>query len=462
MGNLILWLVIGYILVQFAIGVLVSRSIRNETDYILAGRSLGVGLAGFSVFATWFGAETVTGSAGSVFKSGLSGAQGEPFAYAVGIILMGLFVAGRLWRAGITTFGDFFRNRFSPTVEVVVAVLLVPGSVLWAAAQIYGFGQIVASVANIDTRTAITIGAVTVVAYTVVGGLLADAWTDVIQGIVIIVGLLMLLFFVLAKAGGFSAGLAAIEPARWSFMVADQPWLEFIEQWAVPICGSLVAVELISRILGARSAGVASTAAISGGVLYLLVALIPVVFGLLGPKLLPSLPAEQSEQLVAELAKAYLPAVLSAVFIGALISAILSTVDSALLAAGSLVSHNILLRLNPDTSDRGKVVTTRVTVAVLGATAYVIALAATSIKELVELASAFASAGVFVALIFGLFTRFGGPQSALAAILAGAVIWGWGRFVFELKTPYLAGLGAAVLAYVVVAVLERRDQRLEA
>jgi SSS family transporter len=455
MGNAVVWVIVAYILLQFAIGAWVSRRIKSETDYILAGRSLGIGLASFSVFATWFGAETVTGSAGSVFKSGLGGAQGEPFAYAVGILIMGLFFAARLWRAGLTTFGDFFRSRYSQTVEVVVAILLVPGSVLWAAAQIYGFGQVVASAAEIDVRTAITIGAVTVIAYTVVGGLLADVWTDVVQGLVIIVGLLVLLVFAFAKAGGPAAGFASVDPARWSVTIADQSLLEFVEQWAIPICGSLVAVELISRILAARSPGVASTSAIAGGLIYLLVALIPVTFGLLGPKLLPTLAPEQGEQLVAELAKAYLPFMLYIIFIGALISAILSTVDSALLAAGSLVAHNIVLRVRPETTDRAKVIVTRVIVATLGCAAYVIALSASSIKELVELASAFASAGVFVALMFGLFTRFGGPLSALAAIVAGAVVWGGGRFVLDLATPYLAGLAAAVVAYIVVAMVER-------
>lgn len=102
--------VFAYIALQFAIGIWVSRRIRDEKDYILGGRQLGITLASFSVFATWFGAETVIGSAGRVYQDGLSGAQGEPFAYAVGIIIMGLFFAVPLWRRGIVTFGDFFRE----------------------------------------------------------------------------------------------------------------------------------------------------------------------------------------------------------------------------------------------------------------------------------------------------------------------------------------------------------------
>jgi Na+/proline symporter len=88
------------------------------------------------VVATWFGTETVLGSAGRVSGDGLSGAQGEPFAYAVSIVVMGLLFAVPLWRRGLTTFGDLFRDRFSPGVEWLTVILLVPGSVLWAAAQI--------------------------------------------------------------------------------------------------------------------------------------------------------------------------------------------------------------------------------------------------------------------------------------------------------------------------------------
>jgi Na+/proline symporter len=145
--------VFAYIVLQFAVGIWVSRRIRDEKDYILAGRQLGVTLASFSVFATWFGAETVMGSSGRVYTDGLSGAQGEPFAYAVGIIIMGLCFAVPLWRRGLMTFADFFRQRFSPSVEKMTVILLIPGSVLWAAAQIRGFGQIMSHTAGLQHRS---------------------------------------------------------------------------------------------------------------------------------------------------------------------------------------------------------------------------------------------------------------------------------------------------------------------
>jgi SSS family transporter len=450
--NGILLGVLAYVILQFAVAIWVSRRIVSETDYILGGRQLGVSLAAFSVFATWFGAETVLGSAGRVYSDGLSGAQGEPFAYALGIILMGLFFAMPLWRRGLTTFGDFFRERFSPGVERLTVILLVPGSVLWAAAQVRGFGQIMGTTTGLNVTLSITLAAVIVILYTAAGGLLADVYSDFVQGIAIVLGLVATLAFVVLATGP-TGGLAAVDAARFKPIGDEQSLLDFIEQWAIPICGSLVAVELISRVLACKSVDVARMSTQLGGLGYLLVALIPVYFGLVGVQLVPGL--TEAEQVVPTLAQKYLPAFFYVMFAGALISAILSTVDSALLAAASLVSHNIILRLRPDSSERQKVAMARGGVLVLGILAYLLALRAEGISDLVETASAFATAGVFVALVFGLFTNFGHAHSAYAAVIAGAAVWAGGKYAFDLQAPYVWALLSALAAYVVVAVLER-------
>lgn len=447
--------IVGYVGIQILVGAWVARRVATETDYMLAGRSLGVGLAAVSIFATWFGAEVVIGAASRVYTDGVSGAQAEPFAYALGVVIMGLVFAARLWRRGIQTFADFFRFRYSGRIERLAAVLLIPGSVLWAAAQVRGFGQIVGSAAGIEFETALTFAVVAVVAYTVLGGLLADAYNDAIQSTVIVAGLFGLCWVAVAEAGGIAGSLSRIEPQRWVLFPADQSLLAILEKWAIPICGSIVAVELISRVLACRSPEVARTGATLGGCCYLLIALIPVIIGLVGPILIPDI--ANSEQIVPEIAQRHLPPALYVLFVGALISAILTTVDTTLLAAGSLLSHNLLLRLMPGATERTKVTMARTSVALLGVIAYLIAMRATHISDLVELASAFASAGIFVTLIFGLFTRLGGEISAFAAMASGALVWLVGAHVFEMDTPYIAGLAAAMIAYLAVAQFEPRS-----
>ena len=125
-----------YLLVQLAVGVAVSRRIATESDYLIAGRRLGVGLAAFSIFATWFGAETVVGAAGAIYSDGLSGGSADPFGYGLCLIVLGIAIAAPLWRRRYTTFGDLFRDRFGLGVERLAVLLMVPTSVIWAAAQI--------------------------------------------------------------------------------------------------------------------------------------------------------------------------------------------------------------------------------------------------------------------------------------------------------------------------------------
>ena len=443
-----------YLVVQFAIGLLVSRRIASENDYLVAGRRLGVTLAAFSIFATWFGAETVVGAAGSIYSEGLSGGSADPFGYGLCLLVLGCVVAAPLWRRKYTTFGDLFRERYSQGVERLAVLLMVPTSVLWAAAQIRAFGQVVSASSDLEVNVAITAAATFVVIYTVVGGLLADVVTDFVQSIAIVVGLVLLLVLVGNANGGIGALVSQIDVGRLQlFSTANATPLELVEAWAVPVCGSLLAVELLSRILGCKSAATARNATLIGAALYLTVGVVPVTLGLLGPTLAPGL--AEPEQLVALLAQQHLSTLLYVLFAGALISAILSTVDSCLLAAASLVSHNLVVPLKPNLSERQRVRTARIGVAVFGVLAYVIALYAGGIYELVATASAFGSAGIFVVGLFGLFSRTGGAPSAYAALVAGVVVWAAGEYWLEWSTPYITAVADALAAYLLAAPFTR-------
>ncbi len=109
-------------------------------------------MASFSIFATWFGAETVVGAAGSIYSDGLSGGSADPFGYGLCLVVLGVVVAAPLWRRQYTTFGDLFRERYSPGVERLAVLLMVPTSVLWAAAQIRAFGQVVSVSSELERR----------------------------------------------------------------------------------------------------------------------------------------------------------------------------------------------------------------------------------------------------------------------------------------------------------------------
>jgi SSS family solute:Na+ symporter len=445
--NPVLLGILAYVTVQIAIGVVVSRRIKTEDDYLVAGRRLGPLLATVSIFATWFGAETCVGATGSLYADGLGAHSVEPFAYGICLVAMGLVFARPMWRAGVTTLADLFRTRFGPSVETTAAVVLIPTSLFWAAAQVRAFGQVLATSAGVDVATGVAVAAAIAIVYTMCGGLLADVFTDLIQGAALVIGLVVVFVAVIASAGGTQEALELLAKTPPERPTTDPlPLLDTLESWALPILGSVTAQEVISRSLAARSATVARSAAIVGGVAYLVVGLIPVSIGLLAAHTTPGV--DDSDQVLATIAAAHLPTFGYVLFAGALISAILSTVDSALLAASSILSRNVLLAGRKEVPQATRIRTARLAVLGFGVVAWMLAHDAERVFDLIENASGFGSAGVLVVTCFGLFTRIGGTAAAILSLVAGATTWMVGAYVAtDFPHPFLASLAAALAGY---------------
>lgn len=443
--NLILAAILGYILLQLLIAFAVSRRPGSESDYLLAGRSLGPWLATFSVFATWFGAETCVGAVSETYVHGLSGATTDPFGYAAGILLMGLLFAATLWRRGIMTFADLFRQRYGGRVEVLASLIMIPSSVLWAAAQIRAMGQVLASASELGIFAAITAAAIVVILYTAIGGMWADAVTDLVQGIVLILGVLALagVFF---YSGG-AEQLRHLPPERLRLLGEQKP-LEWLETFLVPVLSTVAAGELVARVLAVRSPELARSSTIAASILYLLVGMVPVLLGL---GLMGQMGDTDPEQVLARYAQSALSLPLYILFLGALVSAILSTLSGALLVAGSLAAHNLLLRYRPQMGEKNKLRANRMGVVIFGLAAYWLALSSDSIYELVQASSGFGSSGILVIMLFSLWApRLGGARSAAGALLTSLLVYGLSRWLV-LPYPYFSSLAAATLAYLLLA-----------
>lgn len=437
-----------YVILQLGIGYLVSRTIKSEDDYFLAGRRNGVLLISFSAFATWFGAETCIGSSGAIYTSGLAGGRADPFGYALCLFFFGIFLARKMWDKQITTLGDLYRDRYSPSIEVLAATIIIPSSLFWAAAQVRALGQIISSTSgSIDLNLAIALSALVVILYTTMGGLLADALTDILQGGILIIGLITVTAAVFFQLEAPLELLKQIPTERLNPFDITGHFMHQIDRWSIPILGSLVAQELISRVSAAKSAKVARRGAITASAIYLCMGGIPVILGLIGPMIMPNL--EESEQLLPLLAQNYLPPLFSVIFSGALVSAILSTIDSALLAAGALFSHNLVPKFYPKVSDKKKVLIARSSVAGSGLIAFFLAINADRIYDLVETASSIGSSGILVITIMGLFTKIGNKWSAMAALLSGLFSLVIGRWT-QLTAPFIVSVTIAFISYFLV------------
>ena len=446
-----------YLGLQLAIGVWAARRVHDEADYLVAGRQLGFVLATFSLFATWFGAETVMGSSAAIADAGLAGGRADPFGYTLCLLLMALLLAHRLRANAYVTIGDFFRQRFGDRVEKGAIAILIPTSMIWAAAQLLAFAQVISVVTGIDATVALVGATALVIAYTFLGGLMGDVVTDLVQGGILMVGLVFLLVAVMQAAGGFGAAIGRIEASQLSFVAPGESLWTRLDVWAVPVLGSLVSQEALARMMAARTPTVARRSAFAASGLYLLVGVVPVVIALVGTHIAPEL--GHRDEFLPTLAQQVLHPVLFAVLMGALISAILSTVDSTLLTIASFVSHTFVLPARPGMGDAAKVRVSRMMVVVAGVAAALIASEGDNIYDLVVFSSSFGTAGVLVTVVVGLWSGWGGPRTAAATLLVGAGVTVVAGRIEALGAPFLLAIASAGLTYLGVGAWERRRAR---
>lgn len=444
-----IYFLVGYLIFQFGIGYWASRRIKNESDYLLAGRHVPTWLLSFSLFATWFGAETCIGTSGEVYMLGLSGGRADPFGYSLCLFFLGFLIATKIWNKKYSTLADFFRDRFDSRVEKLASLILIISSLVWGAAQIRAMGQIIAATTDFPVDVTIFASFVIVLSYCLLGGLMGDIITDFVQGLILTVGLSVLLYIIFYQEG-FSI-LTNQPPDRLNIMTPGESIWERVDRWAIPILGSLIAQESISRLLATKSATAAKKAAYLASGMYIIIGSIPVLLGLVGPQLLPEL--QDKEQFLILLSQNYLPVIAQMFLIGALLSAILSSVDSILLAAGGLFSHNLVLPLIKNQTSQRKLIITRISVGFLGVIIYCITHFSESIYELVELASSLGSSGLVVITLLGLWTQVGHSKAALATLFMGLIFLPFSEFVLKLQAPYLTTLAMCLMTYLLISIL---------
>lgn len=440
-------LVIIYVCCMIGMGFYFSKRIKTDDDYFLAGRKLGPWLATFAIFATWFGAETCIGTAGAVYRGGLSGIHADPFGYTICLLIMGFVLAKALWNKKITTVPDLFRTRYSPLAEKIAAIIIIPGSIIWAGAQVRALGQIIQITTDYGPMVAVTIAAGVVITYTMAGGMLADAYSDLVQGIAIIIGMLLMLVALLYHSGGPIEAFKMISPDKLTFSGGKMMGLTLLgkfELWLVPILGSVLSQELVSRVVASRSEEVAVKSTLRAAMIYFVIGMIPVFIGLIGYTYFPHL--SDSETLLPLLAKQHLNSFGYMIFIGSLVCAILSTVDTTLLASSALLSHNIIYPAFPELPEKRKVLLARACTLFSGVFCYVIAYSSDSIMELIETASSLGGPSVLIVTLAAIWEKKGTAFNAIFAMVMSVLTWVVGQ-IYNLEFKVILTVVVCAAAY---------------
>jgi len=457
---MLLAFVVAYLLATIAIGLWAARRVKNTADFAVAGRHLPLVMIVTTTFATWFGSETVLGIPAKFVDGGLKAVVEDPFGSSLCLVLVGVFFAGRLYRMTLLTISDYYRERFGRGVEVACSLIIIASYVGWVAAQVTALGLVFNLLSNgaITPALGMVIGTVSILAYTLFGGMWSVAVTDFVQMIILVVGLSVIAVFAADRAGGVGE-VIAFAASRDLFNLLPEPSFHgvafFLGAAVTVMLGSIPQQDVFQRVTSSRTERIAGTASVLGGVLYFMFAFVPMFLAysatLIDPQMVAKYIDTDSQMILPKLVLEHAPLVAQVMFFGALLSAIKSCASATLLAPSVTFAENVLRPLLPNMDDKRFLRVMQAVVLVFTVLVTLFALnSQLSIFHMVESAYKVTLVAAFVPLAFGLFWKRATKQGGLLAILLGLAAWIWCEVFFQNAAlpPQLVGLLASLGAMI--------------
>ena len=458
---MLIWFVIIYWVVSVGIGLWAALRVKNTADFVAAGHSLPLPIVTATVFATWFGSETVLGIPATFLKDGFGGIVADPFGSSLCLILVGLFFARHLYNRRMLTIGDFFREKYGRTVEVLVTLCIVVSYLGWVAAQIKALGLVfnVVSEGAITQTGGMLIGAGSVLIYTLFGGMWAVAITDFIQMIIIVVGMLYIGGEMTAQTGGIGVVIERASAAGkfnfWPEMNLASI-LGFVAALCTMMLGSIPQQDVFQRITSSKNVNIAVQAALLGGVLYFIFAFVPLYLAysatIINPGLVNQYLDTDPQMILPKLIMNHAPLIAQVMFFGALLSAIKSCASATLLAPSVTFAENIVRGFFKHLSDQDLLKIMRITVLCFTVVVTFFAInSQLSIFKMVESAYKVTLVAAFVPLAFGVYWSRANSLGGLLSVVFGLTMWISCEILAPnaIMPPQLAGLCASIVGMLI-------------
>ncbi|MBV1777025.1 sodium:solute symporter family protein [Burkholderiaceae bacterium DAT-1] len=464
---MLLWFVIAYWIISVAIGLWAALRVKSSADFAVAGRHLPFFMVTATVFATWFGSEAVLGIPATFIDGNLKSIVADPFGSSLCLIFVGLFFAAPLYRMRLLTIGDFYKRRYGRKVEVLTSLAIVVSYLGWVGAQITALGLVfnVVSQGSISQEMGMWIGSGTILIYTFFGGMWAVAITDLVQMVVIGLGLL----YIGGEVSGMAGGVGAVvqhASAAGKFTFLPNMDLKEVIAFTAAACtmmlGSIPQQDVFQRVQSAKTEKIAVWGSVLGGGLYFLFAFVPLFIGyaatMIAPDMVKGLVSNGGSQLILpQFVMQHMPFVAQVLFFGALLSAIKGCASATLLAPSVSFSENILKPMLPKMDDKQLLKMMRIVTLVFTALVMTYAMnSKSSIFGMVESAYQVTLVAAFVPLAFGVYWRRATNQGALLAIAAGVSVW-LGMMWFGPESPLIpaqfAGLMASIIGIIVGSLM---------
>lgn len=354
-----------YLLSLLLIGYLGKKASKEQSlnDFYLAGRNMGVFVLFLTLYATQYSGNTLIGFAGQAYRQGFTALVSVTF--MISVIGAYLIFAPKLYRLSrehdFITIGDYIQHRFNSRIFTTIAVVLCMialSNYILTNLKAIGYVTEIVSDSRISFATGIIGLSVIMVIYETLGGLRSVAWTDVIQGLILLAGVILLFIAIEYQYGGVSSTseyLINSKPEFWAPPDGEQK-IKWLSVLLIVFLGIPIYPQAIQRIYAARSEKTLKNSFKIMAFMPLVTTFVIVMAGVIGISMFPDLDRLGSEKVVLLILedlsnKIPIVGILLVLFMAAVIAAIMSTIDSALLAISSLFTQDIYRIIRPGSSN---------------------------------------------------------------------------------------------------------------
>jgi len=447
-------IVVVYFIAMIAIGLWSRRKARGADNFFVAGRRGSSFFITGSLLATIIGGSATVGMAGLGFSQGLTG-MWWLLVGTVGLIVLGIFLAGKVRKFGLYTLPELVEKQYDKRIGLAASILIVISWVGVIAAQIVASGKILSVLGMGDPTMWMIIFSVVFIAYTVLGGQYSVIRTDIIQVGIIFLGIFGGLALVLTRVGGWGGLEEALPAGQFAFPVSESfGGYELVSLLLLVGLTYVVGPDMYSRLFCAKDGRTARKSVFWAAALIIPFALGITLIGMGASAMFPGISPEQAFPMVIT---EVLPPLLGYIVLAALLGAVMSSADTCLLTASTILSVDIVGRFKPSLSQDKLLSLSRWGIVLLGICSLLVALALKGVISSLLFAYTVYTCGVILPVLAGFYkdklkvTSLG----ALAAIIGGGGIALVSK-LFEIKYLDLGGLLASGVLLFAVSFIENR------
>lgn len=451
-------IVICYLVGMLVIGAIVGKlKIKNSEDYMVAGRRMGLFMVAFSLSANNIGGGSTTGLAGKAF--GAWGMSAIWYVLAASIAMIPLaFFAPKIRKTLAVTIPEVIGRRFGKSSSIFSAILNIIALFCLTSSQVAASGSVVSALTGIPMNVCLILAGIVIILYTTLGGMIADQISDLVQFIIIFIGLAIATPFVINGIGGWQTLSAKLPAAQLS--PTKIGWVVIIGYIFNYFCTFLSGPEMISRFESAKDEKTAFRASLLSGVLMAAMAIFPTLLGLAALAVKDSLPNVVASNAMMSVTSKFAPTFITGLVSAAIISATMSSADSNLLCMSTMAMNDIIkpyTKLVVD--DKKSILYTRSLNVVFCAIAMAISMFNINIVTMNTFAFAIRCAGPFAAYGLGLImpraTKHSGQISIITGTI-GVIFWqilSGGDFFLGIL-PVVFGCAVGTITFFIINLIE--------